>query len=96
MRCTVRPGLECPRVISVEGELYQKQFENDIWYVENISFRTDVKMLFLLFKMTFAKKDRTSAPGGSYFVGYDDDCRAIYKELALRKYECEMKKAENR
>lgn len=90
-RSAVRPGLECPRVIDVEGELYQKQFENDVWYVENVSFKTDIKMLFLLFKMTFSKKVRdVSAVGGSYFVGYDDDCRAIYKELALEKYGADM------
>ena len=95
MRSAVRPGLECPRYINVEGELYQKQFENDIWYVENVSFSTDIKLLFLLFKMTFAKKDRISAPGGSYFVGYDDDCRAIYKELAIEKYGKEMEAERN-
>ncbi len=89
MRSAVKPGLECPRVISVEGELYQKQFENDVWYVENISFLTDLKMIFLLVKMVFSSKARPNASGsgsGSYFVGYDDDCRAIYKELALEKY----------
>lgn len=95
MRTAVRPGLECPRVIDVEGEKYQKQFENDIWYVENISFLTDVKMLFLLFKMTFAKKVRTSAAGSRYFVGYDDNGRAIYKDLALELYGEDMKKEGN-
>ena len=92
MRNHVRPGLECPRVINVEGELYHKQFENDIWYVENVSFMTDVKMLFLLFKMTFAKKRSSAAAGGIYFVGYDDDCRAIYKELAIAKYGDDMRR----
>ena len=91
MRYLVRPGLECPRVINVEGELYQQQFENDVWYVENVSFLTDVKMLFLLFKMTFSKRRSETAAGGSYFVGYDDDCRAIYKELAIEKYGEDMK-----
>ena len=86
MRTSVRPGLECPRVINVEGERYQKQFENDIWYIENVSFLTDVKMLFLLFKMTFEKKNRISAAGSVYFVGYDDNGRAIYKDLALKLY----------
>ena len=95
MRTEVRPGLECPRVINVEGERYQKQFENDIWYVENVSFLTDIKMLFLLFKMTFAKKDRISAAGSIYFVGYDDSGRAIYKDLAIRKYGDEMRKNVN-
>lgn len=92
MRTVVRPGLECPRVIDVEGEKYQKQFENDIWYVENVSFLTDVKMLFRLFKMTFAKKNRTSAAGSIYFVGYDDDGRAIYKDLAIELYGDDLRK----
>ena len=61
--------------------------------MENISFSNDIRMLFLLFKMTFKPKNRTSAPGGSYFVGYDDDGRAIYKELAIEKYGKEMEKA---
>lgn len=95
MRTAVRPGLECPRVIDAEGEKYQKQFENDIWYVENVSFLTDVKMLFLLFKMTFAKSVRTSAAGSRYFVGYDDNGRAIYKDLALELYGEEMRKEGN-
>ena len=95
MRSAVRPGLECPRVINVEGELYQKQFENDVWYVENVSFTTDIKMIILLFKMTFAKKVRTSAAGGIYFVGYDDSGRAIYKDLAIEKYGKEMEKERN-
>mgnify|MGYP007102102139 CR=1 FL=1 len=62
--------------------------------MENVSFVTDIKLLILLFKMTFAKNVRTSAHGGSYFVGYDDNGRAIYKELALEKYGDEMKKGE--
>lgn len=95
MRITVRPGLECPRVIDVEGEKYQKQFENDIWYVENVSFLNDVKMLFRLFKMTFSKKNRISASGSIYFVGYDDNGRAIYKDLALELYGEDMKKEGN-
>ena len=92
MRSAIRPGLECPRVINVEGELYQKQFENDVWYVENVSFLIDIKMLILLFKMTFAKKPEANASGGSYFVGYDDTGRSIYKELAIEEYGKEMEK----
>ena len=95
MRSVVRPGLECPRVIDVEGELYHKQFENDVWYVENVSFKTDIMLIVRLFKMTFAKKARTSAAGGSYFVGYDDECRAIYKELAIEQYGKEMEAERN-
>ncbi len=86
-RCRVRPGLECPRVIDVDGELYQKQFENDIWYVEHISFLCDIKLLLLLIKMTFSIKQRSyNAQGGDYFVGYDDNGKALYKGIALKMY----------
>lgn len=87
-RCRVRPGLECPRVISVEGEdicKYQITYENDIWYVENVSFLLDLKMCFRLVKMVFSFKKRDGQAKGtniSYFVGYDESGYAI----SLNKY----------
>lgn len=92
---SVRPGLECPRVISVEcnnGSMYQKSYENAVWYVENVSFLTDIKMLFLLIKMAFSLRRRSGqAQGASYFVGYDDEGYAIslkrYKELYMNDSE---------
>lgn len=74
-RNAVRPGLECPRVIKGDLEQcqYQNQFENDIWYVENVSFFNDLKMLFMLFSMTFEIKRRgKAAEGAGYFAGYDE------------------------
>lgn len=90
-RTAVRPGLECPRVIHVQGEeicKFQRTFENDIWYVENVSFATDVKMLLLLVKMVFSMGKRgqqATGTGISYFVGYNKDGVAIsmnvYRQL---------------
>lgn len=90
-RTAVRPGLECPRVIFVEnGETYkyQRTYENDIWYVENVSFFLDVKMLLLLVKMVFSLKKRgkqAKGDGVTYFIGYDEEGRAIslknYREI---------------
>ena len=83
MRSAVRPGLECPRVIHVAGEelcKFQRTFENDIWYVENVSLSTDVKMLLLLVKMVFSMDKRGNQAEGkgiSYFVGYNKDGIAI-------------------
>ena len=88
MRFAVKPGLECPRVIHVDElaehqeqggmSKYQAQFENDVWYVEHVSFATDCRMILKLFQMTFNFKKRTKAAGGnSYFVGYDEYDRAI-------------------
>lgn len=93
-RCAVRPGLECPRVVKIEEEdicKYQITYENDIWYVENISFLTDVRLFFLLIKMVFSLKRRAEQAEGhgvSYFVGYDEKGYAIsmikYKERLAR------------
>ncbi len=77
MRSAVRPGLECPRIINddLSQSKYQTQFENDIWYVENVSFITDVRMTIKLIRMAFDMKHRSgnaSADSG-YFAGYDED-----------------------
>jgi len=83
MRAAVRPGLECPRVIHVPGEelcKFQRTFENDVWYVEHVSFVQDVKMVLLLIKMVFSmgkRGDQAAGNGISYFVGYSSDGIAI-------------------
>ncbi len=83
MRTAVSPGLECPRVIHVPGEeicKFQQTFENDVWYVENVSFLLDIKMLLLLVKMTFSmgkRGDQAAGKGISYFVGYTEEGIAI-------------------
>ena len=39
-RLNVRPGLECPpRKLDGHVWTWQEQFENDVWYVENVSFQ---------------------------------------------------------
>lgn len=92
MRHSVRPGLECPRVYEPnENNLsnYHKQFENDIWYVENLSFLNDIKMCFKLIKMVFEFKVRGQHAKGSvsyYFVGYDDNGNALGLKSALEQY----------
>lgn len=93
MRRVVRPGLECPYDMpkSTEISAYHWKFENDIWYVENVSFKTDVVMLLKLFKLTFNMKDRGGHAGGlSYFVGYDDDGFATSLGKFHRAYEGEF------
>lgn len=92
MRTAVKPGLECP-TIGGDGcvRLYQEQFENDIWYVENISFLVDCKMFIELFRMVFNKKERAdhAKVGGGYFVGYDEKGRAFSMRNIPEKYEKE-------
>lgn len=95
MRCAVKPGLECPTIGS-DGHVrfYQEQFENDVWYVENVSFLVDCKMAVSLFKMVFNKKERTdhATVGGGYFVGYDKNGEAFSMRRIPEEYENEYAK----
>ena len=92
MRTAVRPGLECPRMIHVPEEeifKYNRTFENDIWYVENVSFLLDVKMILALVKMVFSfgkRGNQAQGKGITYFIGYNEKGQAMslinYRELA--------------
>ncbi len=61
-RHNVRPGLACWD-ISSDSELtsaswtWNRQFENDIYYIENVSFLLDVKMVLKTFKIIFQKNE---------------------------------------
>ncbi|MBQ1372215.1 MAG: sugar transferase [Oscillospiraceae bacterium] len=95
MRHAVRPGLECPYTVPEGSKLnnYYWKFENDIWYVENISFKTDLMMLVKLFKLTFNMSNRGNHAGGlSYFIGYDDEGHAISLREAKEVYDLESVK----
>ena len=81
MRHAVRPGLECPVLDESIKELsgWNQRLENDVWYVEHVSFTVDVKMITALVRMVFDRKQtksRSLAQRGS-FMGYNKDGRAI-------------------
>lgn len=95
-RFCVKPGLECPpRNFRNPLRTWTDQFENDIWYVEHVSLKTDILQLVNLVRYTFDRKStavRSSASRGD-FMGYDLDGVAInlqqvpeeYIERALRE-----------
>lgn len=81
MRHAVRPGLECPILDDSIKELsgWNQRLENDVWYVEHVSFAVDVKMIAALVRMVFDRKQtksRSLAQRGS-FMGYNKNGRAI-------------------
>lgn len=94
MRTAVKPGLECPRMIHVPEEekyKYNRTFENDIWYVENVSFLLDLKMILALVKMVFSfgkRGNQAQGKGITYFIGYNEKGQAMslinYRELAAK------------
>lgn len=90
MRQAVRPGLECPNIAKLppSGCKWQDQFENDIWYVEHISFLTDVKMVLGLIRLVFDRKEtasRGNAKRGA-FMGYDENGIAMNNSDIPQKY----------
>lgn len=91
MMSAVRPGLECPKMIRWQKSGlvtdYQITFENNIWYVENISMKTDIRMLYKLIQTVLNMGERSAHAGTlAYFVGYSDEGIALYPELALKLY----------
>lgn len=80
-RYRVRPGLECPFINSDLEERYdysQARFENDIAYVETVSFSTDVKQAFRLVAMVAHRgKTKNFIGSDSHFIGYDSDGLAM-------------------
>lgn len=63
-RHKVRPGLVCVRIMEKPGDTWTwaEQFENDIWYIENLSFKTDCReLLAIIKKVVFPDKFRAEA-----------------------------------
>ena len=89
MRHAVRPGLECPLIKpGITGDTWTDRFENDIYYVENLSFSLDIKMFFSLVKLVFSRKStavRGNAVKGS-FLGYEQDGTSIDSTQVPGKY----------
>lgn len=79
-RLDVRPGLECPpRHLGSSVWTWDEQLENDIWYVEHLSFKNDLVMVINLVRFAFDRKSaaaRAIAKRGS-FMGYDLNGKAI-------------------
>ncbi len=89
MRLSVRPGLECPPHEKIDHVLgWQERFENDVWYVENISFKTDCMMFIRLIQFTFNRKNAESRGNGNngIFMGYDLSGKAIRLEEVPDEY----------
>lgn len=81
MRLAVRPGLECPPRKQLDHVwTWQEQFDNDVWYVENVSFLTDCKMLLNLVRFALDRKStqaRANVNERGTFFGYDENGNVI-------------------
>ena len=88
-RLAVRPGLECPILGSTSRRYtWEEQFENDVWYVENVSFLTDVRMCLGVAKLALSKDATKSRSGATKrgFMGYDEHGAIISLDTVPEKY----------
>lgn len=80
-RHEVRPGLECPPYKHTDHvSSWQEQLENDIWYIENVSFKTDCVLMLRLIQLVFNKNntdERTTVKQRGPFMGYNENGTAI-------------------
>lgn len=83
MRHAVRPGLACFRIIPTKSKTWtwREQFENDIYYVEHVSFITDVKMIFAVIKEVFRASDVRADDTRPPFMGDNLDETRSKKEI---------------
>lgn len=83
MRHAVRPGLYCGKAKQFnDGGVWtwRKQFENDIFYVENVSLILDIKMILSTLREVFRASDRRSSDTRVPYDGTNlDETRSKYE-----------------
>ena len=80
IRHAVRPGLDCPLRDPSKLMTWENRLENDAWYARNVSFRTDMKLVFLLVRETLFGRDKENRSQGfseGSFMGYYADGRVM-------------------
>lgn len=89
MRQSVRPGLACVRIHSV-GEkntwTWRDQFENDIYYIEHICFKTDVLMVFAVIREVFRRSDYRANDTRIPFTGTNLDGTGSKSEMGINPH----------
>lgn len=90
MRHCVRPGLACVRIMPTDSKTWTwgEQFENDIYYIEHLSFKTDVKMFFAIIKEVFKGSEYRANDTRAPFTGDNlDDARTKDEIENVKRYD---------
>jgi len=65
LRHMVRPGLECPSINDIyDTTIWEQKFRNDLLYINNISLKTDIFMMYKMMRMLFDKKNNSFRKDG--------------------------------
>lgn len=87
-RHSVRPGLACPKIdgedsLTASTWTWNAQFENDIYYIENVSFLLDLKMVLKTIKIVFSKSEMRTNSDRVKFNGNNLNETRTRKEIAM-------------
>ena len=88
MRHAVRPGLTLERITKTDSKTWtwREQFENDIWYIEHISFITDVQMVMAIVKAAIRGSEYRASDTRTPFDGTNLDETRGRIELGIEKH----------
>ena len=88
MRQAVRPGLTLERIKKTDSKTWtwREQFENDIWYIEHISFITDIRMILAIIKAVFKGSEYRASDTRTPFDGTNLDETRGKDELGIEKH----------
>lgn len=86
----VRPGLACWNLnagnkLTSESFTWNAQFESDIYYVENVSFWLDVKMVFKTIQIVFTKSEMRTNSDRVKFNGENLNETRTRREIMLEE-----------
>ena len=89
-RHSVRPGLACWKIggtnkLTSTTWTWNAQFENDIYYIENVSFWLDVCMVFKTFKVVFSKSEMRTGSNRIKFNGENLTDTRTRKDLMIEE-----------
>ena len=89
-RHAVRPGLACWNLkagnkLTSESFTWNTQFESDIYYVENVSFWLDVKMVFKTIQIIFTKSEMRTNSDRVKFNGDNLNETRTRRELMIEE-----------
>lgn len=88
MRQAVRPGLTLERITKSDSKTWtwREQFENDVWYVEHISFLTDVRMVLAVAKAVLRGSEYRASDTRVPFDGKNLDETRGRDELGIKTH----------
>lgn len=89
LRHSVKPGLDCPLRDPSKVMTWANRLENDSWYAQNVSFKTDIKLIWLLVREVFFGKDKEARSEGfseGTFMGYYEDGSVMDSNNIPEKY----------